>query len=114
MENCWRSKTHLREKNIAMNPTMMRWLPQISVSDLYGEPHEPNRPPIQHYLDQWLTMVDEVVEKYQPDLIWFDFELGTVIPIHRTGGCLRRFTIGPPNTAADLDLLAIQTQYVIW
>ena len=24
-------------------------------------------------------MVNEVVEKYQPDMIWFDFELGTSI-----------------------------------
>jgi alpha-L-fucosidase len=49
-------------------------------ADLYGEPHGPKDPPSKRYLDQWLAMVDEEVEKYQPDMIWFDFELGTVIP----------------------------------
>ena len=49
-------------------------------ADLYGEPHKPKTPPSRRYLDQWLAMVFEVVEKYQPDLIWFDFELGTTIP----------------------------------
>ena len=34
----------------------------------------------QAYLDQWLAMVNEVVGKYQPDMIWFDFELVKVIP----------------------------------
>jgi alpha-L-fucosidase len=49
-------------------------------ADLYGEPHGPKDPPSQRYLDQWLAMVYEPVEKYQPDLIWFDFELCAVIP----------------------------------
>ena len=49
-------------------------------ADLYGQPHGPNDPPDQRFLDQWLAMVDEPVAKYQPDLIWFDFELGSVIP----------------------------------
>ena len=48
-------------------------------SDLYGEPHAPGAPPTRKYLDKWLAMVDEAVAKYQPDLIWFDFELGTLI-----------------------------------
>lgn len=49
-------------------------------SDLYGEPHAPGAPPSPKYLDKWLAMVDEAVGKYRPDLIWFDFELGTLIP----------------------------------
>jgi alpha-L-fucosidase len=47
--------------------------------DLYGEPHLPGAPPNRRFLDTWLALVDEVLAKYQPDLIWFDFELGSVI-----------------------------------
>ncbi|MGD8501770.1 MAG: alpha-L-fucosidase [Phycisphaerales bacterium] len=46
---------------------------------LYCEPHEPGTPPSKAYLDRWLGMVNEVVEKYEPDLIWFDFGLSRVI-----------------------------------
>ena len=49
-------------------------------TQLYGEPHSSDAPPTKRYLDQWLGMVKEVLDKYQPDMIWFDFELGTVIP----------------------------------
>ncbi len=47
--------------------------------DLYSEPHQPQDPPSPRYLDLWLAKVDEVLENYRPDLIWFDFELGSVI-----------------------------------
>ena len=46
---------------------------------IYGEAHEPGAPPSSRFLDQWLGMVNEVVRKYEPDMIWFDFGLGTVI-----------------------------------
>lgn len=46
---------------------------------LYCEPHKPGAPPSKQYLDKWLGMVNEVVDKYEPDLIWFDFGLGKVI-----------------------------------
>ena len=46
---------------------------------LYTEAHKPEAPPSKGYLDQWLAMVNEVVGKYQPDMIWFDFELMAVI-----------------------------------
>ncbi len=49
-------------------------------SDLYGEPHEKDAPPSDKFLKNWLALVDEVLAKYRPDLIWFDFELGRVIP----------------------------------
>lgn len=49
-------------------------------SDLYGEPHAKGAPPSEPYLNKWLAMVDEVLARYRPDLIWFDFELGRVIP----------------------------------
>ncbi len=52
---------------------------------LYGEPREIVSTgngnyknagyPTQRYLDQWLGMVHEVVEQYEPELIWFDIAL---------------------------------------
>ena len=46
---------------------------------LYTEPHAPKTPPSQRFQEQWLAMVMEVVRKYEPDMIWFDFELSRVI-----------------------------------
>ena len=46
---------------------------------LYCEPHEPGTPPSKAFLDKWLGMVNEAVRKYEPDLIWFDFGLSSVI-----------------------------------
>jgi alpha-L-fucosidase len=46
-------------------------------ADLYCQRHEPDAPPTQEFLDQWLAKVNEVVRNYQPDLIWFDFGLGS-------------------------------------
>jgi len=48
-------------------------------ADLYCEPHKPGAPPSRRFLEQWLAKVNEVVEKYEPDMIWFDFGLGRVI-----------------------------------
>ena len=44
---------------------------------LYCQAHEPDAPPTQEFMEQWLGKVNEVVNKYQPDLIWFDFGLGS-------------------------------------
>ena len=46
---------------------------------LYSEPHGPKDPPSRRFQEQWLAMVMEVVRKYEPDMIWFDFELSQVI-----------------------------------
>ncbi|HPA18435.1 MAG TPA: alpha-L-fucosidase [Verrucomicrobiae bacterium] len=48
-------------------------------ADLYTDAHEPNAPPNGRFLDRWLALVSEVLYRYQPDLIWFDFELEAVI-----------------------------------
>jgi alpha-L-fucosidase len=48
--------------------------------DLYAGPHAKGAPPSVEYLEKWLAMVNEGVAKYKPDLIWFDFELGRLIP----------------------------------
>jgi alpha-L-fucosidase len=51
---------------------------------LYTEAHKPGEPPSKAFLDRWLGMVNEVVGKYRPDMIWFDFELmGVVTPEYR-------------------------------
>jgi len=46
---------------------------------LYCEPHKPSDGPSKEFLDNWLAKTNEAVEKYGPDLIWFDFCLGSVI-----------------------------------
>lgn len=48
-------------------------------ADLYTEKHEPKAPPSKHFQDRWLAEVYEVLETYQPDLIYFDFEFYEVI-----------------------------------
>jgi len=48
--------------------------------DLYCEPHDELAPPSREFLKTWLAMVNEVVDKYEPDMIWFDFGLGKYIP----------------------------------
>jgi alpha-L-fucosidase len=48
-------------------------------ADLYAEPHAAKAPPSAAFQQQWLAMVNEVLDKYRPDLTWFDFELTRVI-----------------------------------
>jgi len=40
---------------------------------LYGQPHFPGIPESQEFLEDWLGKIIEVIDKYQPDYIWFDF-----------------------------------------
>ncbi|TKG97368.1 alpha-L-fucosidase [Puteibacter caeruleilacunae] len=47
---------------------------------LYCEPHDELAPPTREFLDNWLAIVDEVVVKYEPDMIWFDMGFGWYIP----------------------------------
>lgn len=48
-------------------------------ADLYTEVHAKNAPPSRHFQDRWLAEVYEVLTKYSPDLIYFDFEFYEVI-----------------------------------
>ena len=48
-------------------------------ADLYTEAHAPNAPPSKRFQDQWLAKVYEVLTRYEPDLIYFDFEFFDVI-----------------------------------
>jgi alpha-L-fucosidase len=43
---------------------------------LYGRPHEPKAPADRAFLDDWLARTREIVDKYRPDLVWFDFGFG--------------------------------------
>lgn len=50
-------------------------------ADLYGPPGEIRQgPPTEEYGKGVVAKVDEVVEKYRPDLIWFDFGFGRTLP----------------------------------
>ena len=50
-------------------------------ADFYGPPHPAphdlsdleDAPPTQEHLDDWLARNCEIVEKYQPELVWFDW-----------------------------------------
>ena len=48
-------------------------------SDLYTEFHAVKAPPSKHFQDRWLAEVYEVLTRYTPDLIYFDFEFYEVI-----------------------------------
>jgi len=64
------------------------WRKEFDTSDLrwsglYGEPHNldgnvgegffEQDPPSQAFLERWKAKTLEVIERYQPDLLWFDF-----------------------------------------
>jgi|SRR5581483_7617363 len=45
---------------------------------LYGPSHEPLALPAKEFLDRWQGKIIEVIDNYDPDLIWFDFGLELV------------------------------------
>jgi alpha-L-fucosidase len=50
---------------------------------LYGQPHEKGDPPSQEFFNEWKAKVIEVIDKYQPDLIYFDSKLDTISDQYR-------------------------------
>ena len=44
-------------------------------SGLYGEIHDPQALPDKKFLDVWKGKLIEVVDNYDPDVVWFDFGL---------------------------------------
>jgi alpha-L-fucosidase len=40
---------------------------------LYPTPHEKGAPESQEFLEDWLAKIKEVIDKYEPDYLWFDF-----------------------------------------
>ena len=47
-------------------------------SGLYGQIHKPGAVPSQEFLDEWYGKLVEVVDKYDPDFVWFDFALDMI------------------------------------
>ena len=43
--------------------------------DLYIRAHDANEMPDKAYHDRWLAQINEVIDQYSPDLLWFDFGL---------------------------------------
>jgi len=42
-------------------------------SGLYGKAHPPKIPASREFLEDWYARTIEIVDKYKPDLMWFDF-----------------------------------------
>lgn len=42
-------------------------------SGLYGKAHPPDIPASNQFLEDWYARTIEIVDKYKPDLMWFDF-----------------------------------------
>ena len=40
---------------------------------LYGRPHEAKSPPDRQFIEHWYARTTEIVDKYRPDLLYFDF-----------------------------------------
>ena len=47
-------------------------------SGLYGPIHAQNEQPTKAFLDDWKNKVVEVIDKYDPDFLWFDFGLNQI------------------------------------
>ncbi|HIJ66992.1 MAG TPA: alpha-L-fucosidase [Planctomycetes bacterium] len=45
---------------------------------LYGQQHEEGAMRNQEFLDEWYGKIIEVIDKYSPDFIWFDFALDSI------------------------------------
>ena len=70
------------------------WRKEFDTSDprfagLYGDPHNLDGPldetwffnqdlPSQKFLDTWKAKIIEVIDRYRPDMLWFDFALGAI------------------------------------
>lgn len=45
-------------------------------ADLYARPHDLDEPADKAFLDDWFDRSAELIDKYQPDLVWFDWCIG--------------------------------------
>lgn len=52
-------------------------------SGLYGPIHEEGAKPDKAFLDQWKGKIIEVIERYEPDFIWFDFGLKVITDCYK-------------------------------
>ncbi len=55
------------------------------LQDLYGKPVDKDDPPTQEFLDHWWDRTTDIVDQYQPDILWFDFGLDKAgfEPVHK-------------------------------
>jgi alpha-L-fucosidase len=53
--------------------------------DLYWKPIEKGTPPSQEFLDHWWDRTTDIIDQYEPDLLWFDFGLDKpgFEPVHK-------------------------------
>ncbi|MEO1448191.1 MAG: alpha-L-fucosidase [Bacteroidota bacterium] len=53
-------------------------------ADLYSRPHKQYEPCDQEFLDMWWNRTTEIIDKYQPDILWFDFYIDNpeFVPYH--------------------------------
>jgi alpha-L-fucosidase len=65
-------------------------------SGLYGPIHEQGAPPDREFLELWKGKLIEVVDRYDPDLVWFDFGLAYVHDAYK-----RAFVAHYYNKAAE-------------
>ena len=49
-----------------------QWWDGYDPADLYGPPHPPKTPPSQAYIDKWFNRTKDLIDKYHPDLLYFD------------------------------------------
>jgi alpha-L-fucosidase len=52
-------------------------------SGLYGAIHEKGALPDKAFLDQWKGKIIEVIDKYDPDFVWFDFGLNLITDTYK-------------------------------
>jgi len=52
-------------------------------SGLYGPIHENGAMPDKAFLDQWKGKIIEVIDKYDPDFVWFDFGLNLITDCYK-------------------------------
>lgn len=67
-----------------------KWDPTFDTNDpefedLYGKPVKPEDPPTQEFLDHWWDRTTDIVDQYEPDILWFDFGLDKpgFAPVHK-------------------------------
>jgi alpha-L-fucosidase len=66
-------------------------------ADLYGPAQVQSMPPNEQFLDDWLLRTCELVDRYQPQLVWFDWWIGQ--PVFEP--YLQRFAAFYYNRAAE-------------
>ncbi|MFG0289915.1 MAG: alpha-L-fucosidase [Rhodopirellula sp. JB044] len=67
-----------------------KWDPTFDTNDpqyqdLYGKPVDKDAAPTQEFLDHWWDRTTDIVDQYQPDILWFDFGLDKpgFAPVHK-------------------------------